>query len=230
MTKKTTEKGKETYLDHAAEASRPISQRKPVSQGRQGTLPPRRRHLLPDQQDELLKRMADDGGFVSPYKRFGAYDGLVMALARLGENESHALGQVLGEFERYMSDEDSKDGRDRTAWDRFRDKKSRSEKTGLDHMGRLKQNVTVLQRMGGEHPYALKLAQLGCCVDIMKGERGEFRVRLRTGVPIGDDIVPKNEFRSRDCPRSVMALRSQMRFAGTTSPSRGPVSDGSGKD
>jgi len=216
---------RETYFHHVNEASKPISERMSVSQGREGLLPPRRHHLLPEQQDALLRIIEKEGSFRSPFKKFGAYDGLIASLILLGENENHGLGDVLTMFEKYMSGDDSKDSNGFTAWDRFRNKKSRSQKTGLDYVGRLRQNIAVLQRMGGEHPYALKLAQLGCCVDITKGKQGEFRVCLRTGIAEGLPVSPINEFKSRDCPRSISSIPSRIRFSGTTKRSKTAVSE-----
>lgn len=208
---------KESYFAHADEASKPVTERRTVASSRGGTQVIRRHHLLPDRQDKILAEMEESGHFVSPFKRYGAYDGLVMSLARLGENETHMLGDVLREFEAYMSAEESKDGRSRTAWEKFKGKKPRSESTGLDYVAKVRQNANVLQRMGGAHPYALKLAQLGSCVDILRGEDGAFSLRLRTGIPSGAAITPLNEFKQRECSRSVDSIPSRIRFSGSSS-------------
>jgi hypothetical protein len=111
-----------------------------------------------------------------------------------------------------MSEKDSVDKSGQTAWERFRDKKSRSKKSGLDYHGRLQQNLHVLQRLGGDHPYGLKLAQLGCCIDIIKGESGQQLVKLRTQIRKGEDVRPVNEFKVRNYPCSVESVPSLLSF------------------
>ena len=207
---------RQVYSDHVDEASKPISQRASVVVGRLGTLPPRRHHLTVEDQERLQASAEKEGRFISPFKKFGAYDGVIEALSRLGEGETHILGQVLGEFEAYMSDSVSKDKRDRTAWERFRDRKARSKNSGLDHMGRFQQNIQVLQRLGGDHPYGLKLAQLGCCIDILKGDKGQQLVRLRTRISRGDEVKPLNEFKTRKCSRSRESYPSMITFRSGT--------------
>lgn len=206
------DKNRDVYADHAAEASKPISERSAVIKGRNGDLVPRRHHLKAEEQEALLKEIATAGRFKSPYKRYGAYDGAVEALSRMGENESHLVGQVLEEFQNVMSDDASKNKTGKTAWERFESKPARSQKCALDHMGRFTQNLQILQRMGGDHPYGLKLAQLGGCIDILQGEKGQQLIRLRTGIPRGDEVKPINEFKKRKVLKSRESYPSGVIF------------------
>jgi len=212
---KMSNNNRKVYKDHVTESSKPIKDRSAVITGRSGALCPRRHHLIESDQNKYIKLSEDKGRLHCPYKNYGAYYGVVESLSRLGENESHLLGSVIIEFEKYMSEESSiKKGR--TAWERFRDRQTRSVKSGLDHMGRIQQNIQVLQRLGGDHPYGLKLAQLGCCIDILQGEKGQQLIRLRTGIPAGEPIMPVNDFKSRKCFTSVKSVPSMICFrAGT---------------
>lgn len=190
------------YEDGIEEASKPIADRKACFYTRSGEMKaPRRHHLRPEQHQVLLDRMTTSGHFVSPFTKYGAYDGVVEALVRLGENEAHLFGDVVEEVEKYLSEDESKDKGNRTAWEKFRDRRARSMRAGKDHIGRIMQNITVLQRIGGVDPYALKLSQLGACIDVLKDERGAPLIKLRTGIPEGDHVVPMNETKKRQCSR-----------------------------
>jgi len=215
------------YGDRAAtEASKPIAERERMFTGRDGeTQAPRRHHLPPEQQQKLLEAIEASGKFVSPYKRYGAYWGITEALARLGENESHLAGDVLRSFEEVMSEEESKDNGQRTAWDRFRDKPAKSKRSGLALEGRFLQDVRVLQRIGGRHPYALKLAQLGACIDILSGPLDAPMIRLRTGIPAGGEVSPINEKRKRESPRTLDFLISRKIYKDAESDVAGSTND-----
>lgn len=208
MTKKT-----KTYYDHSKEAVKPIAQRKATIEGRGGDLRTvRRHHLDPTLQQNLLDKMTSEGKFVSPYKTYKGYWGATEALARLGTNQFHPMSEVIKSFQECMSDEASKNKHGQTAWDQFKNKKPRSKKRGLDYLGRLLQNIAVLQRIGGDDPYGLKLVQVGACIDIKADEHGSPLVCLRTDIPEGEPVAPINEMKKRDCPRSVESVPSRISF------------------
>lgn len=213
-------KSRKTYYDHAKEASKPISERKLTIEGRGGKRSVRRHHLDPKTQTELLKQMETSGQFLSPYKAFGGYWGATAALAKLGPNEFRSTAEIVKSFEAVMSDESSRDKAGRTAWERFKNKRPRSRKNGLDWFGRILQNLTVLQRIGGDDPYGLKLAQVGACIDLKHDEGGQTLVRLRTGIPKGQPVAPLNEIKQRNCVRSVESIPSQIVFTGKESAKR----------
>lgn len=190
------------YEDGVSEASKPIVERQACFAARGGKMKaPRRHHLTPSKQVALLQQIENEGRFVSPFTRYGAYDGVVESLVRLGENESHLFGDVVEEIEKYLSEEASRGKSQRTAWEKFRDRRPRSETSAKDCPGRIMQNILVLQRIGGADPYALKLSQLGACIDVLKSPEGAPFIRLRTGIASGGHVVPINEMKKRKCPR-----------------------------
>ncbi len=204
-----------TYYDHVGEASKPISERKEVILGRNGTKRSVRRHHLSMQvQVEMLRKQVETGKFVSPYKQFTSYWGVTQALADLGENEWHSPADLFKAVERRMSHDDSKNEGDKTSWERFKGRPSRSRERGLDYIGKLLQNLNVLQRLGGMDPYGLKLAQLGACIDLKPTEKGLPMARLRTGIPKGEPVQPLNEIRRRKGRRGVESVPSQISFVG----------------
>lgn len=209
MSTKTSKR--KTYYDFVKEAQKPISERKATVEGRNGELRPIRRHHLDElPQSALLKRMESEGKFISPYKSPGGYWGATEALSKLGANEYHPIANVLKAMQEIMSADQDKAGK--TAWERFKGKRPKSRKNGLDWFGRVIQNLSVLQRIGGDDPYGLKLVQVGACIDLKPDEHGSPMARLRTGIPKGEAVVPVNELKLRHCARSVESIPSQISF------------------
>lgn len=203
-----------TYYDFVGEAQKPISERKATVTGRSGALRPIRRHHLDETpQIELLKKMEAEKRFISPYKAPGGYWGATEALSKLGVNEFHPIADVLKSMQDVMSAAETKDQTGKTAWERFKDKRPRSRKNGLDWFGRVLQNLNVLQRIGGDDPYGLKLVQVGACVDLKADEHGSPMARLRTGIPKGEAVIPLNELKERHCARSVESVPSLISFS-----------------
>lgn len=221
---------KKTYYDHAKEASKPIAERKETITGRNGQKRAvRRHHMSMKIQTEFLQQMQESGKMPSPYKRYTSYWGVTSALSDLGENQWHSPADILKAMEARMSHEDSKDKRGKTAWDRFKGRKARSKDRGLDYVGRLIQNLNVLQRLGGDDPYALKLAQLGACIDIRPTDKKMPQAMLRTGITKGDPVIPINEMKKRKCTRSIESVPSQICFLDTDNQSV-PVNDARADD
>lgn len=211
---KESQKSRKTYYDFIEQAAKPILEREPLVDARGGTLKAIRRHHLDEvSQKKILDQMEAEGKFVSPYKQFGGYWGAIQSLAVLGSDKFHPVSEVIKSYQAVMSDEASKDVIGRTAWERFKDKNPRSKKNGMDWLNRILQNMNVLQRLGGDDPYGLKLAQVGACVDLMADEHGTPLIRLRVNIPAGEPVVPINKLKQRNCPKSVESIPSKVIFA-----------------
>lgn len=209
----TAKKPRKTYYDFVREAQKPISERKATVEGRNGEMRAIRRHHLDEgPQSELLRRMEAEGRWISPYKPPDACWGSTEALAALGPNEFHPIADVLKKMQEIMSAEETRNKAGKTAWERFKEKRPRSKKNGLDWFGRVLQNLSVLQRLGGYDPYGLKLVQVGACIDLKPDEHGSPLVRLRTGIPKGEPVIPLNELKQRHCARSVESVPSMISF------------------
>lgn len=188
------------YMEIAEEANKPLSRRRAITKGRGGKAQvPRRYHLNDNQFEALNAKMKEAGHFVSPFRKGGgAYNAIIEALIRLGENIWHDVGSVFAAFEEYLKLVPSrKKGCEggRTGWDDYEKKTLRNEETGLDPYGKFLQNCRVLQRIDGDNRYGFKLAQLGACLDTMKDDQDNYRIRLRTGIT--DLVIPMRETKSR---------------------------------
>ncbi len=202
-----------TYTDHITEASKPIAKRQETIVGRNGMKRVvRRHHLSMSAQTQILQEMAASGKFVSPYKKYSSYWGVTTALAELGENKWHQPSKILLAMQSSMSAAESKDRSGKTSWERFKGRPARSPE-GLDYIARIMQNCNVLQRTGGDDPYALKLAQVGASLDIREDEKGVPEFRIRTRIPKGEMVVPLNEAKSRVCKKSVEGFPSMISFS-----------------
>lgn len=203
------------YLDQAHLANVPVSQRVEVPNGRQGAnRKVRRHHLLPAKVLSLRQEMTNKGRFISPYGANRLYSLIVDSLIGLGENEAHNIGAVFKKFREIASDQ-ATIKKQMTAWDRFTNKKARNELTHRDALARFCANIEVLQRLGGNHPYGLKLAQLGACIDILvdKNNKEILFVKLRTNIPEGSDVSPINENRKRQYTKTCNAVKSGLMIA-----------------
>lgn len=142
----------------------------------------RKYHLTSDQKEAVLSKFKDESGelFRVPNplaSRIGPYWGACEALIQLGVDEWHRLNVVFEKMQEVMSAcSKSKKVSGKTvktnAWDIFENKKSRSNANNpRSCLGRVENNFRVLQRLPREgkverHPYGLKLAQFGHCIDI----------------------------------------------------------------
>lgn len=196
-------KKKQLYMDVAGHASIPISRREAVVKGRGGEKKvPRMYHLTAEKLIELRRQMAAEGRFISPYGANRLYSFIIEALVLLGPGP-HPVSTVYKKFEEVSSHPRTMNENGKTAWQRFVDRPCRNEKTGRDDFPRFLYNLEVLQRLGGNHPYGLKLAQVGACIDIVVDVTRQVKVQLRTGIADGDPVRPVNTNRKRKYTKTV---------------------------
>lgn len=208
-------KTRQVYLDVATHANAPVSERKAVANGRNGERKvPRRYHLQADEIVALRQEIAEKGHFISPYGTGRIYTYIIDSLVGLGAGKAHDFQQVYDKFKELASAEKTKDVRGRTLWDRFTEKVTRNVDTGRDPMGKFMQNLEVLQRLGGDHPYAFKLSQLGACIDILVDQNQQIRIQLRTGIGDGEDVKPVNLNRRRNYTKTVDLVPAGMIIPG----------------
>ena len=218
-------KPRQLYMDVASHANAPLSKRKKVAEGRGGERKvPRRYHLMADEIVLLRKNMEEAGRFISPYGPGRLYSFIIDSLVSLGVGDSHAFIDVYSKFIELASHENTRDNQGRTLWERFSSKISRNTETGRCTMGKFMQNIEVLQRLGGDHPYAFKLSQLGACIDIFIDANRQVRIQLRTGIPDGEPVRPVNTNRKRKYTKTLDSV-----LAGTVIPDNRIV-DSPGED
>lgn len=197
------------YLDIANEATAPIRERKTLVCKNGESMAIRRYHLLEQRQSELLKNIEATGKFISPYGPNRLYTTIVDSILLCGENDAHAVGKAFASFKDLMS-RPSTVRNNQTDWDRFNTKSPRNETTHLTAFPRYIYNLEVLQRLGGKHPYGLKLAQLGACIDITVDGSGMLFVKLRTNIPEGQLVLPLNTNRKRKSNKPCRGVPSRL--------------------
>ena len=195
------------YFDTAT-GRRPVRNSKSVVIGRGGE---ERRlrcyHLSPEQIAAYRARIAAEGHFVSPYCAVRMHSTIVRAFVACGTNVVHPVHVVFDAFRGLMNDPSTiRNGK--TAWQRYDAKRPRNEATHLAAFPRFLQTLEFLQRLGGNHPIGLKLAQLGACIDILRANDGMLQVRLRTDIPVGSSVQPINENRVRKYTKTVTSVPS----------------------
>lgn len=195
------------YLDVADAANPSLRNRKPVVRKNGQSRILRRYHLLSNKLVALQDEIKRTGKFVSPYGPNRLYTMVIDSLIHCGENHSHPVNQVFTTFKDLMNDPSTVRGGE-TAWDRFNKKSPRNENTHLTAFPRFIYNLEVLQRLGGDHPYGLKLAQLGACIDIHLDAQGMLLVKLRTNIPEGSPVQPINTNRKRKPSKTVSSVPS----------------------
>lgn len=200
---------RQLYMDVAVHANAPLSERKAVVAGRNGERKiPRRYHLMAEELVLVNKEIQESGRFKSPYGAGRIYTYIIEALVILGVNKAHAFNEVYEKFIELASDAKTLDKDNKTLWERFDKKETRNVSTGRDACGKFMQNLEVLQRLGGDHPYALKLSQVGACIDILVDANHQIRVQLRTNIPYGTAVKPINMNRKRNYTKTVDSLPS----------------------
>jgi len=205
----TAEKKKQLYMDVAQKASAPLNKREKCAIGRGGVeKEPRRYHLMPEEQVRLMKRIQDDGKFISPYGAGRLYTYIINALVELGAGKPHTVAEVFDKFKELASAAASKNGTGKTLWERFTERPPRNPKTAFEPLAKFMQNVEVLQRLGGKDPYAFKLAQLGACIDVYIEPSRHVKIQLRVNIPRGDPVKPVNTNRKRSYKKTVDQLPS----------------------
>jgi hypothetical protein len=201
---------KTVYSEVATYANCKNAERSEVVVGRDGSKKSiRRYHLLKKKQIRLLNQIESTGRFVNPYGTNRIYGMIINSLIECGENASHTLGDVFMKFREIASKPGTMQN-GLTAWDRFASKAPRNEDTHLEAFPRFLYNVEYLQRIGGIHPWGLKLAQLGACIDVLKDKEGMILIRLRTNIPTGSPITPINMNRVRQVMKTVQSLPSKL--------------------
>lgn len=207
--------GRQVYLDVATHANVPVNERKAVVNGRGGERKiPRRYHLQADEIVALRNQMQEAGKFISPYGTGRIYTYIIESLVALGAGKAHDFNLVYDKFKELASSEKTRNSLGKTLWDRFADKEVRNIETGRDAMGKFMQNLEVLQRLGGDHPYAFKLAQVGACIDILTDQNQQVMVQLRTGIADGDIVKPVNTNRRRNYTKTVDSVSAGMIIPG----------------
>jgi len=192
------------YVDHVIEASKKIKARQDTILKKDGTMTKVRRHHMSHEDQLKFKEMAkDQGRFVSPYRIGGGYWGIVETLSQLGENQEHEFGAFWDKFIEVMSCDELPKKHNQNPWQLFSSRPRRAE-SGKSVIEKIHQNVRVLQRLGGTNPYGMKLAQLNACIDVL-GTVEKNRIRLRTAIPYGAEIVPLKET-SRACPTTCSII------------------------
>jgi hypothetical protein len=149
--------------------------------------------------------MQEQGRFISPYGANRLYSFIIDSLVALGTGKPHPVSIVYKKFQEITSKPETiKVGK--TAWQRFSERPCRNVETGRDDFTRFLQNVEVLQRLGGNHPYGFKLAQVGACIDIVVDANRQVKIQLRTGIADGDPVQPLNTNRKRKYTKTVDSI------------------------
>jgi len=172
------------------EVEKPQRIRSEITNRRGKTVIPRKYHMTKKQEknfrdkfDKATKRVSKDikekagKRFMNTYREAGIYYGCIQSLYLLGSNEWHDFLPILKKLQV---------GRFSSKCPRMVD--NQVVMTARDLKGRIEQNMRVLQRLGGLHPYGLKLMQVGSCIDVRRTKEGKYEYRLRTN--ISGDIVP----------------------------------------
>ena len=203
---------RQLYSDRAAYAGKRGSSDDKLIVGRKGRLRQIRcYHLTSPQLVSLRRRIEREGRFVSPYgvKRLNTM--VINAFVECGTDTYHPLYVVFDRLQTIMSVSTTIRGNE-TTWHRFFERAPKNEHTHLPPLPRFLQTIEFLQRLGGNHPIGLKLAQLGACFDVIKDSEGMLLARLRTGIPIGDMVQPINTNRVRRYTKTVNGVASGSTF------------------
>jgi len=156
-------------LEYLKEAEKPIKNRSALPVGRHNSLVVPRRYGYEESKIDEIRASFITGGatVINPIKRKAAYWGFVEALIQLDSNKWHDHGITVKKMKDILSEIKSKSGNESSIWDKF---SNRSERSGSlnpkDLHGRIMQNARVLQRLGGNHQYGLKLQQFKMSIDI----------------------------------------------------------------
>jgi len=179
-----------------AESFKPVSERRNIVVGRKinGEVQmrkPRRYALKPNELKELRK--VAGGDFPNPFRNGGVYHGAVQALINLGLDKAHTFSDVKAEMQKIMS---KIERQDTDAWSLFANRPPKKDaKNPKDLNGRIQQTFTVLQRLGGNHKYGQKLAQLKSCIDVLKGKDDQPLYMLHTGFSEARTVKPANDLK-----------------------------------
>lgn len=213
------------YEDIRKKVEKSSSDREEIMNSRKKVVVPRKYHLTPqqvikfkgkwDKAVEGMNSLKDLAGikFFNPYRENGGYYGSVQALFLLGSNLWHSYSQVRDKMNEDMSTRAS-GKREQSSWDKFAGRIARDGATSTkDLMGRIIQNFKTLQRLGGLHPYGLKLKELCSTIDIRRDKSGIYYFRLNTLWNSKESVKPMydiNEYESnRDSGTNVTTLTKE---------------------
>lgn len=182
------------YEEIISEANKSSKDRIKVKNSRGNKVTPRKYHISEEHLKELIKEQEKTGKFPNPYLRKGVSSSLIQALINLGENKSHRFIDVKNEMKRIMSSEYNKNGEN--LWDLFYNKKSnkKSDLSLWDANTRIEKTASMLQRLGGLHPYGYKLKQLCACIDLLPSTdpllENKHNIRLNTSFSSPSQVQP----------------------------------------
>jgi len=167
-----------------AEARKPFAEREAIGVGRGGVGVQPRNYWLSDHEAAAMRAENKKPGavFKHPYRGSGKYAAFLDALIALGINKRHTFAEIKEQMKEIMSARETTGGEN--SWKAFCAKTDRGEgeqDTALDVNAKIQSNALVLQRLGGQHPYGMKLAQLHACVNIyVKDEMPEYELDTKT--------------------------------------------------
>jgi|ETNvirnome_2_300_1030623.scaffolds.fasta_scaffold03603_3 hypothetical protein len=178
------------------ESFKPVAERGYIIEGRKidGEVQMRqaRRYALKPNEIHQLRKEAG-GEFPNPFRKGGVYHGAVQALINLGLDKAHTFSAFKAEMKKVMS-KIERQGTD--AWSLFANRAPKKDaKNPKDLDGRIMQTITVLQRLGGNHKYGLKLAQLKSCIDVLAGKDDQPLYMLHTGFVNYQAVHPTNDLK-----------------------------------
>ena len=191
------------YSEIKTKVEKSIVERSQITNSRGNVVVPRKYHLtetqlsngrerwlssLNDVSPSILDKVGDE--WFNPYRRNGGYYGSIQALFLLGANEWHVFGKVLSMMTEDMSSRTSISSKSNN-WEVFSKRCGRpGAAVTKDLMGRITNNFRTLQRLGGIHPYGLKLQQLKSSIDIYRYENGIYKFKLNTGFDSMESVKP----------------------------------------
>ena len=180
---------------------KPISQRPSIVNKKGKDIIPRKYHftdqeLIKIQEDKKMMSKTFGDIFINPYTRMGPYFASIEALRILGTNQWHSFAIVKGKMQEIMSSHTNSRGEN--VWEVF-EKKLRKDGTEVDRdlNRRIKDNMKVLQRLNGNHPYGEKLRQLHSCIDIDKNENEVPCYRLNTTFNSYEEVSPSDSTKQK---------------------------------
>jgi len=187
-----------------AESFKPVAERKAIIHGRGENMRVPRRHAVTDSKVREL-RTAAGTNVPNPYRVGSCYHSTVQSLINLGVNKGHPFAQLKAELKGIMSEVERGD---QTAWDKFANRKPGNVETGKDLNGRIHQNALVLQRLGGAHPYGLKLKQVTkAAIHILAGKDGQPLYMLKTFAKM-EQVKPFNDLLRKPKPKTAKTASS----------------------
>mgnify|MGYP005826691715 CR=1 FL=1 len=180
---------KDVYVNFRKEAELPLRLRGRTVIGRDGDVVPRRHHLNYKALYSHGKAL-NEGYFCIPYRK-GIRSSFIAALFDLGVNAPHCIKTVIVLMKTLASSNHFRNSKGQTALQVLF---ARSGKMSDEELGdKLIAEICELQRLTGMHPYGLKLAQIGFCIDVIRPNGKDLFIRLKGGIK--DQVIPVNQTR-----------------------------------